>query len=60
MRDEIWYREELIALRDLVSAALIGPNDLDRLALSALDHLHRKLSTAIEIAPSGRTPEASS
>lgn len=56
MHDEIWYREELMCLRDLVNAAIVGPNVLDRLAMAALDHLQRKLEAAIAAAPSGAIP----
>lgn len=57
MRDDIWYREELVALRDLVHAHVqSGAAALDVHQQAALGHLYAKLCSAIETAPSGRTP----
>lgn len=59
MRDEIWYREELLALRSLVLEQIASQHlDNDKLACVALGGLLLKLNKAIETAPSGRTPEA--
>lgn len=59
MRDEIWYREELVCLRDLVLYAIgSGVAGRDEMKQVALGGLFRKLEVAIASAPSARTPES--
>lgn len=58
MRDEIWYREELVAFRALVveevGRGAAGHSFAERIALGGL---LMKLDKAIETAPSARTKE---
>ena len=57
MRNEIWYREELIVLRALVEEAIGRQDPSDVSAMSALGGLHLKLEEAIPGAPGASTPE---
>ncbi len=52
MNEEIWYREELQCLLDMITAEIcrLGPQR-HRNEQAALGHLHGKLSRAIENAP---------
>lgn len=59
MRDEIWYREELIALNAVVEDAIRRSSVTDVERMTVLGHLHLKLSEAIKTAPSATTAEAS-
>jgi hypothetical protein len=55
MRDEIWYREELQVMLDLVDAEIRRSNPLNVAQMTALGHMHLKLEAAITDAPSART-----
>lgn len=56
MRDEIWYREELIVLSNLVEQEIGSGKRHDLNQQRALGRLMMKLSKAIKNAPSGATP----
>lgn len=57
MRDEIWYREELIALRCLVEDQIRRSDPANFAHMSALGGLHMKIEKQLASAPSARTQE---
>lgn len=59
MSDDIWYREELLALLSLVEAEIRRANPFDLTTMVALGGLHKRIELAVAKAPSMRTPEAS-
>lgn len=63
MRDGIWYREELLALQELVLEEMkrgVRSDIISMLGQLSLAHLYEKLDKAIASAPSAKTPEVSS
>ena len=55
-KTEPWYREELIALRDMIAERIHNVRQFDADQLLALSHLHEKLCREIGLAPSMATP----
>lgn len=59
IRPEIWYRDELQVLLDLVKQQIKATNPSDVLKMVALGGLYIKLTSHLLTSPSAVTPEAS-
>lgn len=60
LRPEIWYREELVVLRNLVVASIKATSTDDVVSMTSLGYLFDKLEASIKTAPSAVTKEGSS
>lgn len=58
MSDQIWYREELEAIRATIEDAIRRGDPTDFSQMVALGRLHQKVEAQMTSAPSLRTPEA--
>lgn len=57
MSDEIWYREELEAIRAMIEDTIRKSDPANFWQMAALGRMHQKAEAQIATAPSLRTPE---